>query len=341
MNHPYVVLLRNRLQVIGYYSGAKSGQDSEFYNSELVLSVLDFQRRHGIEPDGVVGAETLAALNVPIEERIDQIRVNMERLRWVSQSLRNDYLLVDIAGFSVTLYQDGQLTWKTRAIVGRPYRRTPVFRASMTYMVLNPNWTVPRTILHEDILPKVKRDPAALIEKNLLVIDPLGQEVDPNKIDWDKFPASYRGYKLRQPPGPDNTLGRIKFMFPNPYVVYLHDTSSKLLFNETQRAFSSGCIRIENPLELAEILLESNTDYKREWLYEQIETQQTRTVQLNRALPVLMLYFTAEAHDGEFIQFRNDLYGRDDKVLKALTDKMSFTLGIVDSRSNHNISRKP
>jgi murein L,D-transpeptidase YcbB/YkuD len=340
MTHPHVTLLRERLQVSGDDVNKKPEQE-DVYGPPLKQAVIDFQQRHEIKPDGIVGPATLVALNVPIEQRIDQIRVNMERLRWVSHSLPDDYLLVDIAGFRVMLYQDGQLAWATRAIVGRPYRKTPVFRSTMTYLVINPTWTVPPTILRDDFMPKLKQDRALLKEKNLKVIDQNGQEVDPNTLDWSEISVKNFGYKLRQPPGPNNALGRIKFMFPNHYLVYLHDTPSKSLFNKTQRAFSSGCIRIEQPLKLAEILLKANDGWTQERLQQQIATQRTRTVTLKQAIPVLMVYFTAEARNGEPVHFRTDLYGRDKKVLQALNHKLSFTPDIDNAVWEHKKNNSP
>ena len=340
MSHSHVALLRERLQVSGY-DVDKRPEQAEVYDQQLKQAVIDFQQRHGLKPDGIVARKTLAALNVPIDQRIDQIRVNMERLRWVSHTLPDDYLLVDIAGFRVMLYQDGQLTWSTRAIVGLPYRKTPVFRSTMTYLVINPTWTVPPTILHQDILPKVKKDVGVLEKKNLKVIDQDGHEVDPNTVDWSEPFVKNPGYQLRQPPGPNNALGSIKFIFPNRYFIYLHGTPLKSLFNEAQRAFSSGCIRIEKPLELAEILLKANAGWTQEWLRQQVATQQTQIVKLNQTIPVLLLYFTAEVRNGEPLHFRTDLYGRDKKILQALNHKLSFNPDIDNLVWNHKKKKDP
>jgi murein L,D-transpeptidase YcbB/YkuD len=323
MSHPQIAMLRQRLAAEGY--GETDSGPADTMDPALEAVLVDFQKRHGIDEDGRLGPATREALNTPIRQRIDQIRVNMERLRWVSHSLPEDFLLVDIAGYRVLLFEDYRLIWSSRAVVGRPYRKTPVFRAMMTYLVLNPSWTVPPTILRQDILPKLRQGTAVLQEKHLAIIDNNGRQVDPDSLDLAKLSAGAFPYQLRQPPGPANALGRIKFMFPNRYLVYLHDTPTKSLFDKTQRAFSSGCIRIDKPLELAEILLARNPGWTPQRLQAEIATQRTKTVTLHRPIPILIMYFTAESGEDGQIRFRPDLYDRDAQVLEALNRKLSFT----------------
>ncbi len=324
-----VVLLRERLQINAVVIDGASAEHN--YDPRLSDAVIEFQQQHGLKPDGIVGPATVAALNTTVQQRIDQIRINMERMRWVSHQLPEDYLLVDITGFKVQLYQQGKITWSTRAVVGRPYRETPVFRSTMTYLVLNPTWTIPPTILRRDIMPKLQQDRAVLVDKKLLVINQAGHEVNPDLLDWNNVSANNFEYLLRQTPGAHNALGRVKFMFPNKHAVYLHDTPSKSLFDKNHRAFSSGCIRIEHPLELAEILLQSNAGWTQDKLQQVVATEKTRTVKLNQDIPVLMMYFTAAAGEGDNIKFHNDLYARDKKVLAALNQKLSLTPDIDKS----------
>jgi hypothetical protein len=177
--------------------------------------------------DGAVGPATLAALNVPAEARVAQIRANLERARWVLYDPESEFLVVNIASFQLYLVRRGEIVWRTRVQVGRPYRQTPVFRADLTYLVFNPTWTVPPTILREDILPELRRDPGYLAARHIEVIDAAGGRVDPAAVDWSarSFP-----HRLVQTPGADNALGRVKFMFPNEYSVYLHDTPSRGLY---------------------------------------------------------------------------------------------------------------
>lgn len=315
--------LQSRLLATGDLAAGTSLSTDEFDGS-LERAVYQFQLRHGLQADGIAGPETLAAMNIPIEQRIAQIRANMERLRWISRQLPEEYLLVDIAGFSVKHFLHGKENWSTRAVVGRPYRATPVFRSSMTHIVLNPSWTVPPTILAEDFLPQFRVDSSQLKKKNLSVIDNSGHEVDPATIDWSSATRKNFRYQLRQRPGPGNALGRIKFMFPNNYFVYLHDTPSKNLFGSSSRAYSSGCIRIEKPLELATLLLQKNTGWNYQRLLSELGNGQTRTIKLDWQIPVLLMYFTAEALDDNRFLFRNDLYNRDRTIIDALDQSLTY-----------------
>jgi murein L,D-transpeptidase YcbB/YkuD len=286
--------------------------------SEVEAALKRFQARHGLDPDGVVGPATLAALNVPIGERIEAIRVNLERSRWLLHDIEPTFLVVNVAGFEVYYLRDQELVWSARAVVGRRYRKTPIFRALMTYLVLNPTWTVPPTILAQDILPEQRRDRSTLRRKGLEVIDHSGRPVPESSIDWaNATPRNFR-YLLRQPPGPDNALGRVKFVFPNPYTVFLHDTPSKALFERSERAFSSGCIRIENPLELAALVLEGQPGWDREAIDRAVATGATQTVTLARPLPVLVSYWTVWVDRDGVLQRRADIYGRDAKVAAGL-----------------------
>jgi murein L,D-transpeptidase YcbB/YkuD len=325
MHSPRVALLRQRLQVTGQLlgDGEAGGEpvDSDLCDAELEAAVGTFQGLHGLDADGVVGARSIAALNVPVEARIDQLRVNLERVRWIFRDLEARYIVANIARFRVSLIENDEVVWITRAVVGRPYRETPVFRASMTYLVLNPTWTVPPTILRNDLLPEIRRDPAALARRNMVVLDTSGEEVDPAEVDWNAraFP-----YMLRQQPGPDNALGRVKFMFPNPHYIYMHDTPSRELFSRADRTFSSGCIRLENPMDLAELLLRESPEWDRAAIDRVLAEGRQRTVNLPRPLTVLLIYGTVVPEDGE-IYFLQDVYNRDARLLEALNDDFEFS----------------
>ena len=210
--------------------------------------------------------------------------------------------------------------WSARAVVGKPYRKTPIFRSEMTYLVLNPTWTVPPTILAQDMLPAQRRDPGYLARKGLQVIDARGNVVPTSSIDWANATAKNFRYALRQPPGPDNALGRVKFMFPNSYSVYLHDTPSRSLFEKSERAASSGCIRIENPLELAALLLRDKPGWDRAAIDRVVASGQTTTVKFAEPVPVLLSYWTAWVDRDGIAQFRDDVYGRDPQVARALAE---------------------
>jgi murein L,D-transpeptidase YcbB/YkuD len=306
--------LRKRLQISGDL--AVDAADSPEFDDAVEAAVRRFQERHFLEADGVAGKGTLAAMNVPVEARVDQIRVNLERARWALEEVRGDLVLVDIAGFEVMVYRDSKLVWQTRAQVGRPFRATPVFHSTMKYLVLNPTWTVPPGILSKDVLPAVRKDPGYLERKHMRVLDRAGKAIDPSAVDWSgkaAFP-----YTIRQDPGPWNALGRIKFMFPNPHFVFLHDTPSRSLFDRNDRAFSSGRIRVQKPFELAALLLDDPERWSREQLVAALDTPETQSVFLDKPVTVVLLYFTVRVRDDDDIRFKRDLYDRDPAVLRAL-----------------------
>jgi murein L,D-transpeptidase YcbB/YkuD len=322
MKDARIVALRRRLAASGDLSRDKT--DSPDFDTQLEVAVRRFQRRHGLTVDGVAGKATLAAMNVPVERRIDQIRANLERARWVLHDLPAEYVLVDIAGFKVRFYRDGRAIWETRAVVGRPMRMTPIFKSRITYLEANPTWTVPPTILGEDVLPAIRRDPHYLQEKSMRVIDRQGNPVDPAGIDWSRYRGSNFPYMIRQDPGPENALGRIKFMFPNKHAVYLHDTPGKELFKRTERTFSSGCIRIEDPYGFAELLLDSDPDWNRERVIAAVDSRKTRIIRLRTPVVVILLYWTVDVDDDGTVLFKQDIYNRDSPIIKALGKKFSF-----------------
>ena len=322
MSDPRVIALRARLAVTQSMPGADA--QSPLFDAQLDNAVKVFQRQHGLAADGAVGKATLAALNVPVEARIDQIRVNLERARWVLHDMPDEFVLVDIAGFNVRYIRDGQTLWQARAQVGKPYRRTPVFKSRITYLEMNPTWTVPPTILRNDVLPAIKRDMNYLEQKNMRVIDYNHNVIDPASIDWSRYSGPDFPYLIRQDPGPSNALGRIKFMFPNEHLVYLHDTPSKSLFERTERAFSSGCIRVENPYQFAELLLDDRNTWSRQAIMQAIDSEQTRKVTLPRPVTVLLLYWTVAPDDNGDVLFKQDIYDRDAAVLAGLNSEFSF-----------------
>jgi L,D-transpeptidase YcbB len=297
---------------------------SQAYDGALVEAIKGFQRRHGLAADGTVGRETLAALNVPVEERIQQLRVNLERGRWVLHHLDSTFIVVNVAGYHSYYIKDGQMVWQGRVQVGRPYRQTPTFKSEMTYLVFNPTWTVPPTILSEDYLPFLKQDPTYAQRKGLRVIDRTGKGVNPGQVDWSRYSATYSPYLLRQDPGPRNALGRVKFIFPNDHAVFLHDTPNQKLFDRTERAFSSGCIRVENAIELARLLLNDEAKWNRQAIDRVITSGKTRTIFLHDPVPVLLLYWTAWVDPDGRINFGRDLYDRDKVVQKGLASDFRF-----------------
>lgn len=313
---PQVVLLRDRLRATGDYTGYDD--TSREFDGELEAAVLRFQHRHHLEQDGAVGHKTLKALNVPVQQRINQIMVNLERLRWVLHDLPKTFIVADIAGFQLYFYRNHQLIWQTPTQVGRQYRQTPVFRDEIEYLVFNPDWTIPPTILREDVIPMVKKDISYLRQKNYQIIDHNGQVVDPTRIDWSQITPRFFPYQIKQVPGPNNALGKVKFIFPNPYSIFFHDTPNQALFDRADRGVSSGCIRVADPMRLSELLLKENDGWDRDKIDQVLATGKTFRVILKERMPVVLLYWTVQVNDDGSVMFREDLYQRDDKVLQAL-----------------------
>ncbi|MGI9220669.1 MAG: L,D-transpeptidase family protein [Woeseiaceae bacterium] len=325
MSDDRVLVLAKRLAISGDMAAATNV--GNVYSNELADGVRAFQQRHGLEADGAIGPATLAALNVPVAGRIDQLRINLERARWVMGGIKNDFIVVNIAGFRAYLVNDGEIIWETKVQVGRPYHQTPVFRDELTYVVMNPTWTVPYSIATREMLPRIQGDPDYFKSRTFDVRNRAGENVNPDSISWSELSRGNFPYTFVQRPGPRNALGRIKFIFPNEYAVYLHDTPSKSLFGQSERAFSHGCIRTQNPFDLAELLLEPK-GWDRERIAAQIDSEETKTVHLAEPLPVLLLYWTADTGaDGERL-FYKDVYDRDQKVLAALDAPFTLELPI-------------
>lgn len=312
---PRVVQLRRRLLADGDLQ-EDTAPNSTLFDDTLTQATIRFQRRHHLDTDGVVGKQTLAALNTTTEQRIGQIRVNLERSRML-QDIPGTAVVVDIAGYEVSLFRDGERLLRSRAQVGRPYRSTPTFRDRITYIEFNPTWTVPPSILNKDVLPAIKRDPGYLQSKNMQVLTMGGEVVDPSTVNWQLYPQQGFPYMLRQRPGPKNSLGRLKVMFPNEHMVYLHDTPSQSLFNRSERTFSSGCIRVQKIMELAELLLD-DAAWDQAAIASVIAKQTTKRVSLRESVPIYLVYWTVEVQEDGSVDFKRDPYQRDSALLEAL-----------------------
>jgi murein L,D-transpeptidase YcbB/YkuD len=321
MEDERVSILRERLVLTNDYKSEDRG-DKIIYDDDLELAVKHFQSRHGLNPDGVIGKNTLEEMNVPVEIRIEQLLVNLERFRWLFRDITDNFLFVNIASFYASYVKNNQVIWTARAQVGKDYRQTPIFKADLEYLVFNPTWTVPPTILQKDVLPAIKKDQSYLKRKKMKVLTRSGKIIDPATLNWDKYTSKNFPYMIRQDPGPHNALGRVKFIFPNKHFVFLHDTPSKSLFDREARAFSSGCIRVEAPFELAEKILDDEDNWNLEKIKDLIKSEKTKTVHLDSSIPVLLLYATAfPAEDDNIIEFRKDIYSRDAAILKGLREK--------------------
>ena len=319
---PRVHDLRVRLQASGDLAGgdAVSQNGSAVFDKTVADAVRRFQKRHGLAETGAVNAATQAALNVPVTERIRQVELNLERWRWMPEELGSRYILVNIPSFKMKVFEGDKRVIESNVVVGRQERQTPAFTANMAYLVLSPKWYVPRSIAVKDKLPQLKRSSYALARQNIRVFNSAGREIKPGTVNWRAVSADNFNYQLRQDAGPRNALGGIKFMFPNPYNVYLHDTPSRDLFSRNQRTFSSGCIRISNPIELAEYLLKSDPKWNRDKIKTASTSGQQRVVNLPQTVPVYLLYLTAWVDEDGLVNFRNDIYQRDKPMARALYD---------------------
>lgn len=307
-----VAVLRKRLADAGYLA-TDADNGSHSFDETVTAAVKLFQTKQYLEPDGAVGPATRAALNTPLSKRIGQLRANLERGRWLLHQLHDEFLLVDIAGFEVGYYKNLKPVWTSPVQVGKPFRMTPVFKSEINTLTLNPTWTVPPTVLREDILPKARADSGFLKRMHIRVYGENGAELDAGKIDWKK-----PGYvTLRQDPGPGNSLGRAVVRFPNPYSVFLHDTPHREHYAEAQRAYSSGCIRVEKIDELARLLL-TEEGWKPEDIDAAMAGKDTNSIALKKQIPVLLGYWTVDLPEDGRLAFKADIYGRDPPLIKAL-----------------------
>ena len=317
---PPVVALRERLRLEDDLGPAEQ-QETALFDDGLEQALKKFQRRHGLAADGEVGAATRAELNVRVERRVEQLELNLERWRWLPKDLGRRHIIVNIAAFELEVVAEEAVALSMRVVVGRPFDRTPVLSDTMRYIVLNPYWHVPRNIAAGELLAKVRQDPSYLARYKLRVFPnsgPDAREVDPTTVDWSAITPARFPFRLRQDPGPLNALGRVKFMFLNKYNVYLHDTPARPLFDEAQRDFSHGCIRIQQPIELAVYLLRQDPRWNRDALLGALDEAVDRTVPLPEPMPIHLLYWTAWADEDGTIQFRRDIHGRDAPLLRAL-----------------------
>tara|TARA_R110000868_G_scaffold2384_5_gene17678 strand:- start:39539 stop:41182 length:1644 start_codon:yes stop_codon:yes gene_type:complete len=292
--------------------------DPELYDAGLRAAVEAFQLGTRLEVDGRVGSLTLRELNVTASYRVSQIRANLERWRWLPQDMGRRHIRVNIPDFSLEARNDGVVERKHDVIVGLTYRPTPVFSASMRYVVVNPWWETPPSIAVRNELPLFRSDPDAVARLGFQILDREGNVVDPAGIDWNTVPARNFPYRLRQAPGPLNALGEVKLIFPNPHNVYLHDTSNRELFAHNRRSFSSGCIRLRDPLELTDWVLAETPELTPARLREIAAGETETPLALAAPIPVYVLYLTAVPDPSTGMRFVADLYQRDDELILAL-----------------------
>ena len=302
-----IAVLAARLRASG---DLVSSGDFATYDETLREAIMRFQARHGLERDGLVGKRTLHALNVSVEARIWQIRLNLDRALRLNVEPAKSLILVNIPAFELTLFHRSEPAWRSRVIVGTSMMETPQFEAYMTQIVLNLTWTVPRKIASEELLPKIKRDAGFLQRGGYDVFDSDGNQLDPSTIDWNALHRNNFPLTIVQRAGPLHELGRVKFMFPNEHGVCMHDTPNKHLFAHSARGYSHGCVRLQNPLDLAAHIL-SEEGWTQAMIDRQLETGMTHTIELREPLRVLLAYLTAEVDAEGTVYFYPDIYERD------------------------------
>jgi len=318
-HNPQVALLRQRLQASGELEKNEPAGKPNFYDVELEVAVKKFQSRHGLAVDGAVGPNTREELNIPAERRRQQILLNLERWRWLPHKWTNNYIIVNTAAFSLNAHR-GNENLSMRVIVGKDYQKTPVFSEKMRYIEINPYWNVPRSIAVKELLPEIKRNPDYVARHNYQLISRHGQ-IDPWMVDWDTITTRNFPWRIRQAPGAKNALGHIKFMFPNRFNVYMHDTPDRHLFKRARRAFSHGCIRVEKPLEMALLILQDDPTWTRERLEQLIQIGKRRVINVDSDWMVHILYWTSWVDEYGQLQFCPDIYHRDPVLWQALNKK--------------------
>jgi murein L,D-transpeptidase YcbB/YkuD len=324
-----VVVLQRRLHATGDLA-TWSPDTTDLFDSVVEQAVRAFQQRHGLEVDGIVGSDTRAAMQVSVEERVRQLGLHVERWHALPEQLGPRYLLVNIPSFTLQVMEYEQPVMSIRVVVGTPSRPTPLFHSTLTAVVLNPAWEVPDRIAREEIVPRLRHEPSYLTTHRFTLLQGWGVEahaISPHTIDWSQISPTRFPYRLRQEPGPTNALGRIKFIVPNPFQVFLHDTPSRTLFKHPVRAYSHGCIRLEKPGALAAYLLRDQPVWTRAHLDAAMAQGRQRTIELAAPIPVYVIYHTAWVDAEGTVHFRPDIYAYDIAPAAAHDDARAIPCG--------------
>ncbi|QMU61028.1 MAG: L,D-transpeptidase family protein [Gammaproteobacteria bacterium] len=314
-----IIKTRSRLYELGDHKSADLTND--VFDETLALAISDFQYRHGLEADGILGKRTVREINKSIEQRTLQLEVNLDRAKQISELGSNRYILVNVPEYKLHVIENGKAIYQTRVVVGKKKHKTPVLTSEISEFVLNPYWNVPTSITKNEIIPKLQEDPEYLSKNNMKVISKFNNQnifVDPDIIDWTTMDPEIDSLRIRQDPGKKNALGRVKFVFPNNYRVYLHDTPSRTLFTRNLRAFSHGCVRVENPFELAKVLISNSENWSNEKLDYFAKRKKTKIIRLDKPIPIHITYMTAWADEQGIINFRPDIYKHDSQIANNL-----------------------
>ena len=316
-NDPQVITLRQILTFLGDIDSQYNTQDQTF-DANVEFALRQFQKRHGLEADGVVGSLTLKALNTPPKDRVRQIIIAMERWRWMPRNPGNRYIQVNIPRFELEAVENKVVKLRSPIIVGMTYRETPVFSVDITAVRFNPSWNIPPGIAVRDKLPKIRRDPSYIRRKGYILYNSSGQRISPDSVDWSSVGSGYFPYRLRQPPGANNALGKIRFTMNNRFTVYLHSTPQQKLFEKPVRTFSSGCIRVRKALELAQFVFNDEVNWSKSVLKQEMTGTKTKNVPLTNTVPVHVTYFTVWLDEKGRPHFVKDVYGQDKQVWDVL-----------------------
>ena len=315
---PSVIPLRQRLAAGGHLSEAAASKTSPEYSGDEQKAVQAFQNLHALPATGIADPATVAAMNVPIDARIRQVELNLERWRWMPDDLGARHLLVNIPYYHLIARENGKAVKDIRVVVGKTTNKTPIFSSEMSTIVFSPYWNIPDSIVEGETAPAVARDPAYLAKNNIEILDvsDSGRPVDHSSVDWDDA-DQLEHLVFRQRPGPDNALGHVKFLFPNEFEVYLHDTPADTLFARPGRAFSHGCVRIEEPEALAKYVLTGHSEWDDERILEAMHSGVEKHVKLRETIPVHIVYFTAWVDEKGGLHFQQDVYGYDSRQAAA------------------------
>lgn len=295
----------------------KTNDQNILFSTSLANAISHFQQRLGLPENGKLDSKTIAELNKTVDFRIKQMLVNLERLRWVPVEIENDYLLINIPEFKLHVFENKKMLWEANVVVGKEAKQTSIFKGHISRIILNPYWNIPNSIINAEILPKLKQNSNYLSRNNMEVVSYKGTRINTSTINWKKYSKNVP-FIIRQRPGKNNSLGKMKFLLPNNFSIYLHDTPSKELFDRTKRDFSHGCIRVENPKKLALHLLQNEIIWNEKKLNTILETNRETGIEINPTIPVYITYFTAWVDSKGNLNFRNDVYNLDDELAKEI-----------------------
>lgn len=308
----------HKLRIKLYLRGDIADSSSYANDAGLKAGIRSWQQRYGLKDDGQITAELVTRLNQPVQSEIRKILINMERLRWMPQEPDSIHIFVNIPEYRLHVYNDTTELWAMNVVVGKDASRTTIFNGKLSMIVFAPYWNIPQSIIVNELLPSLKNDPSYADKKNMEVLKD-GKVVASSSVDWKSFSDNVP-YQLRQKPGSGNSLGKVKFMFPNQYSIYLHDTPAKDLFSAQDRSFSHGCIRLAEPVKLAQFLLQNQPEWDEQSIVAAMNAKTEQTVQLDKKIPVLIGYFTSWVDEQGRVNFREDIYDHDSKLARELFD---------------------